>query len=117
VPSEDIAVAAEAEEMEAERNEPAQTEPSASVEDFVVETYRPSESIHENQGAVEEALATSHDAPVAPEVAPAEPQSARDREHVHVAEVASAESTPESIPEDKPRRRQRKPDPQTSLPF
>lgn len=111
-PTEDISVVAEPEELEAERNEPTQSETSAGVEDFVVDTYRPSESIHETQAAVEQA---SNQESVPAEVTPAEPQNAH--EHAQVAEVALPETTPESVPEDKPRRRQRKPDPQTSLPF
>jgi hypothetical protein len=100
-----------------------------SAEDFVVETYRPASEQEVQEAGLAEHKIDSEDQPeslshesdrqdhnaIADEIAVGEPS---DRAADRINEVASAETeNPGATEEDRPRRRQRKPDPQTSLPF
>jgi len=146
---EQFAVAEQAEEPREERIEPeAQVADSPqAIEDFVVDSYRPSpeastEGAPDSTDSIfpspesEEATTPEHrHTEIGPETineqmssdaSVDEPNNERivneqpieNSPQEHVVEVASSETANgESVIEEKTRRRQRKPDPQTSLPF
>jgi molecular chaperone GrpE (heat shock protein) len=143
--NEAISPNSERNEVQNETSEQPMPESNAAIADFVVDTYRPtqpsveeispSEVVSAGHSLQEEAIApeekdlkesfveaSAENAPDAELEDPTNSEPSPDHlEHPaegRPIEVASVESSnPETTVEEKPRRRQRKTDPQTSLPF
>jgi molecular chaperone GrpE (heat shock protein) len=90
-------------------------ESDSVTEDFVVDTYRPSNTLTpEEQSSVGNEVQNEQPVEEVAAVETTTDQSALES----TIEVASHEPEPvEAVTEEKPRRRERKPDPQASLPF